>query len=96
MNCCNNRNISCKNYENICINNGTIHDYQYVNEISFKDCNINMSNILFYKKSIYKRRKYLYNIFLHIKQIDNNITLFFDNSWEDIRKFYDMKRISIS
>ena len=57
MNCCNNRNISCKNHENICINCGVIHDYQYVNEIFFKD--MNMSNILFYKKSIYKRKKYL-------------------------------------
>ena len=60
MNCCDNINIGCKNYENICINCGDIHDYQYVNEISFKDYNMNMSNILFYKKSIYKRKKYLY------------------------------------
>ena len=55
-----------------------------------------MSNILFYKKSIYKREKYLYNICLHIKEIKNNIILFFDNSLEDIRKFYNMKRFSIS
>ena len=46
MDCCENIIIICKNYENICINCGTIHDYQYVNEISFKDCN--MSNMLFY------------------------------------------------
>ena len=57
---------------------------------------MNMTNILFYKKTIYKRKKYLCNICLHIKQIDNDITLFFDNSLEDIRKFYNMKRISIS
>ena len=55
-----------------------------------------MSNILFYKKSAYKRKKYLYNLCLHIKEINNNIILFFDNSLEDIRKFYNMKRISIS
>ena len=48
MDCCENKNIACKNYENICINCG-IHDYQYVNEISFKD--MNMSNMLFYKKN---------------------------------------------
>ena len=94
MNCCNNRNITCKNYENVCLSCGTIHDYQYVNEISFKD--YNMSNILFYKKSIYKRKKYLYNMCLHIKEINDNIILFFDNSLEDIRKLYNMKRISIS
>ena len=56
MNCCDNINIGCKNYENVCINCGTIFYYQYVNEISFKDYNMNMSNILFYKKSIYKRK----------------------------------------
>ena len=57
---------------------------------------MNMSNILFYKKSIYKRKKYLYNMCLHIKEINDNIILFFDNSLEDIRKLYNMKRISIS
>ena len=35
MDCCDNKNITCKNYENVCINCGTIHDYQYINEISF-------------------------------------------------------------
>ena len=55
-----------------------------------------MSDILFCKKSIYKRKKYLYNMCLHIKENNNNIILFFDNSLEDIRKFYNMKRISIS
>ena len=96
MECCDNKNIGCVDYENLCVNCGTIFDYQYVNEISFKDYSMNMSNILFYKKSIYKRKKYLYNICLHIKEINNNITLFFDNSLEDIRKFHNMKRISIS
>ena len=96
MNCCENKNITSKNYENICINCGTIHDYQYINEISFKDMNMNMSNILFYKKSIYKRKKYLYELCLHIKEINDNTILFFDNSLEDIRKLYNLKRISIS
>ena len=65
MNCCDDKNISCKNYENICINCGVIHGYQYIKEIPFKDYNMNMSNILFYKKSIYKRKKYLYNVFAY-------------------------------
>ena len=30
MNCCYTKNIACKDYENICINCGTSHDYQYV------------------------------------------------------------------
>ena len=42
------------------------------------------------------RKKYLYNMCLHIKEINDNIILFFDNSLKDIRKLYNMKRISIS
>ena len=45
MEFCRNKNITCKKFESVCINCGTIHDYQYVNEIFFKD--YNMSNILF-------------------------------------------------
>ena len=96
MDCCKNKNITCKDCENICINCGTIHDYKYVNEISFKDYNMNVSNILFYKKTIYKRKNYLYNKCFHIKEVNENIISFFDNSLEQIRKLYNMKRISIS
>ena len=96
MDCCENKNIVSRNYENICINCGIIHIYKYINEISFKDYNMNMSNILFYKKTIYNRKKHLYNLCLHIKEINNNTILFFDNSLEDIRKLYNMKIISIS
>ena len=65
MECYDNKNIGCKNYENVCINCGTIFDYQYVNEISFKDYNINMSNILFYKKTVYKRKNiYIINVYI--------------------------------
>ena len=96
MNCCFNKDIGRKNYENICINCGTIHDHQYVDEISFKDYNMNISNTLFYKKTIYKRKEYLYDKRLHIKEIIENTILFFDNSLEDIRKLYNLKRIYIS
>ena len=96
MDCCENKNITCKDGENICINCGIIHDYQYVNEISFRDYNMNISNILFYKKTIYKRKKYLYNKCFHIREINENIISFFDKSLEEIRKLYNMKRISIS
>ena len=61
MDCCKNKNITYENYENVCINCGVIHDYQYINEVSFRDYNMVMSNILFHKKTIYKRKKYLYN-----------------------------------
>ena len=96
MDCCDNKNIICKNGENVCINCSIIHDYRYVNEIPFRDYNMNISNMLFYKKTIYKRKKYLYNKCFHIKEINNNIILFFDKSLEDIRKLFNMKRISIS
>ena len=96
MDCSENKNITCKDCQNICINCGTIHDYQYVNEFSFRDYNMNMMNILFYKKIVYKRKKYLYNKCFHIKEVNENIISFFDNSLEDIRKLYNMKRISIS
>ena len=96
MDCCDNKNITYKNCENICINCGVIHDYRYVNEIPFKDYNMNISNMLFYKKTIYKRKKYLYNKCFHIKEINENIILFFDKSLEEIRKLFNMKRISIS
>ena len=39
MECCNNMNIGCINYEKIFINCAIIYDYQYINEISFKDMN---------------------------------------------------------
>ena len=96
MDCCKNKNISYKNYENVCINCGTIHDYKYINEIAFRDYNMNISNILFYKKTTYKRRKYLYKKCLHIREINENIILFFDKSLEEIRKLFNMQRISIS
>ena len=96
MDCCKNKIIACKNCENVCINCGVIHDYRYVNEIPFRDYNMNILNMLFYKKTIYKRKKYLYNKCFHIRQINENIILFFDKSLEEIRKLYNMKRISIS
>ena len=96
MECCDNKNIACKNCENICINCGIIHDYRYVNEIPFRDYNMNISNMLFYKKTVYKRKKYLYNKCFHITEINENIILFFDKSLEEIRKLFNMQRISIS
>ena len=96
MDCCKDKNIIFKDGENICINCGVIHDYRYVNEIPFRDYNMNISNMLFYRKTIYKRKKYLYNKCFHIREINENIILFFDICLEDIRKLYNMQRISIT
>ena len=38
----------------------------------------------------------MYNKCFHIKEINQNIILFFDKSLEDIRELYNMKRICIS
>ena len=65
MDCCENKNITCKNCENVCINCGTIHDYRYVNEIPFRDYNMNISNMLFYKKLfINEKNIYIINVFI--------------------------------
>ena len=96
MECCENKNITCKDYENVCLSCGTIYGYRFVNEIPFRDYNMNISNILFYKKTINKRKKYLYNKCFHIREINENIILFFDKSLEDIRKLFNMQTISIS
>ena len=52
--------------------------------------------MLFYKKPIYKRKKYLYKKCFHIREINENIILFFDKSLEQTRKLFNIKRISIS
>ena len=65
MECCKNRIITCKDCENICVNCGTIHDYKYVHEISFRDYNMNISNILFYKKLFIKEKNIcIINVFI--------------------------------
>ena len=38
----------------------------------------------------------MYKKCFHIREINENIILFFDKSLEDIRKLFNMKRISIS
>ena len=42
--------------------------------------------MLQYKKTIYRRKKYLYKLCAHVKEINNDVLLFFDKSLEDIRK----------
>ena len=96
MECCENQNITGKNNEKICINCETVIDYEFVHENIFRDYNMHISNMLQYKKIIYRRKKYLYKLSLHIKEINNDVLLFFDKSLEDIRKLFKFKRISIS
>ena len=47
---------------------------------------MNISNILFYKKTICKR-KYLFKKCFHIREINENIILFFDKSLEELENY---------
>ena len=68
MDCCENKNITCINHENMCLSCATIHDYKYVNEVSFRDYNMNISNILFYKKLFIKEENtYISCVFIFEK-----------------------------
>ena len=70
MDCCENKNITCKDCENVCINCRISHDYQYVNEVSFSDYSMNRSNILFYRKLFMKEKNiYIINVFILKKLI---------------------------
>ena len=73
MEYCENKKIFCKNYEDVCINCGTVHDYKYINKISFRDYNMNMSNILFYctlKKLMIIQ---YYFLIIHWKALENYV-----------------------
>ena len=92
MICCLDRNIIKIKSEYICKNCGIIHEYEYVN-FNNDDYNSLLNNMIKYKKSCYKRRKYLIT---KCKRIDINIIYFLDESLEKIRLNKNMKRISIN
>ena len=94
MDCCKDESIIRNKSEYICTNCATIHGYEYVHfNYNNDDYNSILNNILKYKKTCYKRRKYLINKF---KRIDINIIYFLDESLEKIRISKNMKRISIN
>ena len=92
MDCCKDKNITKNKSENICMNCATIQGYEYVN-FNYDDYNLILNNMIKYKKSYYKRRKYLNN---KCKNLDINIIYFLDESLEKIRISKNMKRISIN
>ena len=94
MDCCKDKTIIKVKSEYICKNCGVIHDYEYAHfNYNDKDYNSILNNILKYKKSCYKRRKYLIN---KCKKIYINIICFLDESLEKIRISKNMKRKSIN
>ena len=56
MDYCNNKNI---NDENVCINCGIVHGYKYVHEDIIRNFNMNISTMLYYKKTIHRRKNFL-------------------------------------
>ena len=76
-----------------CTNCAKIHGYTWI-EHDFK-CNeyeTNIYNLLKCKNTIYKRKKYLNKKY----NLDNRKILFFDESFENIRKHLKLKRFPIS
>ena len=94
MNCCNDKNILKNKSEYVCNNCCVIHGYNYIPfDFKYDDYNIIVNDMLYNKKSKYKRKKYLIN---KCNRIDNNIILFLDESLQKIRILKNMKRISIN
>ena len=94
MDCCEDKNITKVKSEFACMNYGVIHDYEYVHFNYDNDYDSILNNIIKYKKSCYKRRKYLItkcNIRINI-----NIIYFLDECLEIIRLNKNMKRIPIN
>ena len=94
MDCCKDKTIIKVKSEYICKNCGVIQGYEYV-QYNYNDDDYNsvLNNILKYKKSCYKRRKYLIN---KCKRLDTNIIYFLDEALEIIRISKNMKRMSIN
>ena len=92
MDCCLNKNITKIKSEYICINCATIQGYEYVH-FNNDDYDSILKNIIKYKKSCYKRKKYLIT---KCNRIDINIIYFLDECLEKIRINKNMKRISIN
>ena len=93
MDCCLNKNITKVKSEYICMNCSTIQGYEYVHFNNNDDYDSILKNIIKYKKSCYKRKKYLIT---KCNRIDINIIYFLDECLEKIRINKNMKRISIN
>ena len=87
MDCCENKNITYKTYENVCINCGVIHDYKYVNEVSFRDYNIIMSNILFYKKRFIKGKNIYISYVFILKKLMTTQNYFLIIHWKILQNY---------
>ena len=94
MNCCNDVKIILENNHYLCYNCGCIKEYLYINNDGYNYDRI-MSNLR-YRKTCYKRKKYLLNKMSIVRNLNNKIILFLEESLEEIRKFYGLKRSPIN
>ena len=93
MECCQNKNILKDKEMYFCKNCRVIHGYSWIEyDFKFNEYNQNIYNLLKCKNTIYKRNKYLNKKY----DLDNRITLFLDESFENIRKHLKLKRFPIS
>ena len=77
----------------VCTNCATIHGYTWIKyDFKFNEYNENIYNLLKCKNTIYKQKKYLNKKY----NLDNRITLFLDESFENVRKHPKLKRFLIS
>ena len=93
MQCCQNKNILKDKEIYFCKNCGVIHGYSWIEyDFKFNEYNENIYNLLKCKNTIYKRKKYLNKKC----NLDNRITLFLDESFENIRKHLKLEIFPIS
>ena len=93
MECCENMNILKEKEMFVCTNCATIHGYTWIEyDFKFNEYDQNIYNLLKYKNTIYKRKKYLNKKY----NLDNRIILFLDECFENIRKHLKLKRFPIT
>ena len=93
MQCCENKNILKDKEMYFCTNCGVMHGYSWIEyDFKFNEYDQNIYNLLKYKNTIYKRKKYLNKNY----NFDNRAILFLDESFENIRKHLKLKRFPIS
>ena len=93
MECCENKNILKEKEMFVCTNCATIHGYSWIEyDFKFNEYDQNIYNLLKYKNTIYKRKKYLNKKY----NLDNRIILFLDECFENIRNYLKLKRFPIS
>ena len=91
MECCENQNIACKNYENVCINCGVIFDCEFVHENIFRDYNMHISNMLQYKKRFIVGKSIYINYAHMLKKLIMTFYYFLTIPWKILGNYLNSK-----